>query len=161
MRTSGCSFGVVAVAGLCLALLAQMSPASDALAQQPAPEHRLDGRPTPDSADAPASGIAGRPSPGRGDTAATPITLTGAQAEAQREAAAPQVTPLERLLRSVSDPTRSEPNDFYFLVLAVAIYLACLLVVEHLRATQSEDDDGSPGRGRRHGGPRGDGGEPG
>jgi hypothetical protein len=72
----------------------------------------------------------------------------GTPGEAPGESKVGHATRLERVLRSVSDPSWSEPNDVYFLVLAVAIYLACLLVVEHLRAAASEDD----GRPRRRGG---------
>jgi hypothetical protein len=158
MRANGCCGAVIAATALCLALLAQLSPAGSALAQQPAPEHRSGGRPTPSGTAAPSSGAATQPSPGDGGMEAASSGLPGTPGEAPGESKGGHATRLERVLRSVSDPSWSEPNDVHFLVLAVAIYLARLLVVEHLRAAASEDD----GRPRRRGGrsdrARGDGG---
>lgn len=76
-------------------------------------------------------------------SSALPGTLSAAPSESK----AVHATRLERVLRSVSDPGQAEANDVYFLVLAVAIYLACLLVAEHLNAADNGDDDGTRGHG--------------
>ena len=79
-----------------------------------------------------------------GDTSAD---LPRTPGEAPSESKGVLAAGFERVLRSVSDPSQSEANDFYFLVLAVAVYLACLLVVEHIRAVDNEDDGGTRGLG--------------
>ena len=77
----------------------------------------------------------------------TSSALPGTLSAAPGESKAVHATRLERVLRSLSDPSQADANDVYFLVLAVAIYLACLLVAEHLSAAENKDDGETRGHG--------------
>ncbi len=111
----------------------------DAIAQHPAPEHQWIGRSASHGVGDHASGATTRASPTDDSMGDLSSALPGTLSAAPGESKAVHATRLERVLRSVSDPSQAEANDVYFLGLAVAIYLACLLVAEHLNAAENKD----------------------
>ncbi|MBK6337092.1 MAG: hypothetical protein IPF60_15600 [Betaproteobacteria bacterium] len=162
MSLNGCNRGIVAATAVGLALLAPMLHGGDAIAQHPAPERQSIGRPASNGIADHASGDASRASAtddGMADTStALPGALSETPGERQRRA---RDTTRACVLRSVSDPSQAEANDVYFLGLAVAIYLACLLVADHLNASGNRDDVGARGRGDAPDRARGGAGKPG
>ena len=161
MSLDGCNRGIVAATAVGLALLAPMLHGRDAIAQHPAPERQSIGRPASNGIADHASGAASRASATDDGMADTSTALPGALSETPGEGSGVHATRLERALRSLSDPSQAEANDVYFLGLAVAIYLACLLVADHLNASGNRDDVGARGRGDAPDRARGGAGKPG
>ena len=134
MRSSVCSGRGAATTALCLALLSPVVDAGNAFAQPTVLEHQWQDiavakRP---GVDAPAPARPPVPTGERvGDASAE---LPVAFAENPGDSKGAGATRLERALRAVSDPDQPDGNNVYFLVLAVALYLGCPLIVEHLRA---------------------------
>ena len=136
MRSSVRSGRGTATTALCLALLSPVVDAGNAFAQPTALDHQRHGvavavAKRPD-VDAPAPARPPIPTGERvGDASAE---LPVAFAEKPGDSKSADATRLERALRALSDPDQSDGNNLYFLVLAVALYLACPLIAEHLKA---------------------------
>jgi hypothetical protein len=138
---------VIAMTMLCLALLFQVVRAGTAFAQPMMPEQQGNSWSIANGSDAHASVIASRSSPASDNVGVTFAALPSALNEVSSERKSQDTTRFERALRAVSDPSQSEANDVGFLVLAVAIYLACLLVADHLRVAEHIDDGETRGHG--------------
>jgi hypothetical protein len=147
MRSKSFNVAVIAATALCLALLAQIIHAGNAFAQPTPPERRWNDRSISSSSDAYASGADSRAS-SASDIMANPSTDPPSTLdEVPGESKGVHATWLERALRAVADPSQSEGNDVYLLVLAVAFYLACLLAAEHFNVGEDLDGDGTRGHG--------------
>lgn len=139
MSASVCNGRGRAAAILCLALLSPVAPAGNALAQTAGPEQRWQGQSVARGLEIPAAGPPSRPVPSDdmvGDVSARP---PGAIGEEPGDSKGTQATGLERALRAVSESDRPEGNDLLYLVLAVALYLACPLIADHLKAAARAD----------------------
>jgi len=144
MRSSVCNGRSTASAVLCLALLSPVVPAGNAFAQPGGPEHQWQGYSVANGPEIHAPGTASRPAPTDdkvGDVSARP---PGAIGEKPGDSKCAEATGLERGLGTVSESGRSEGNDVLFLVLAVALYLACPLIADHLKAAVRADGGERP-----------------